>query len=93
MNYKSTVSVLTKAGYSISNKCRYEGETYHDFNKFRNDTSISLVIDEMSGSVSRIEITTRKWNDKMRRYEPVKETITGLQQLMDKFAPRKPITL
>lgn len=91
VNYNSAVSVLNKAGFGITNKCHYEGETFHDFNSRKHDASVSLIIDESTGSVSRIEVTTRKWEG--RRYVPVKETLYGLQQLMDKFAPRKAISL
>ena len=93
MNYNSAVSILTKAGFGITNKCRFEGETFHDFNCRKNDASVSLVIDEQSGSVSRIEVTRRKWDNNRGCYMPVKEILTGLQQLMDKFAPRKAISL
>ena len=93
MNYNSAVSILSKAGFGITNKCHFEGETFHDFNCHKKDASISLVIDESTGSVSRIEVTTRKWDDKSHRYQPVKENIYGLQQLMDKFAPRTPMSL
>lgn len=93
MNYNSAVNILGKAGFSITNKCHFDGETYHDFNSRKKDASVSLVIDESTGSVSRIEVTTRKWDDKRHCYQPVKENIYGLQQLMDKFAPRTPMSL
>jgi len=93
MNYNSAVSILSKAGFGITNKCHFEGETFHDFNCRKNDASVSLVVDEVSGSVNRIEVSRRKWDGKSGRYVPVKETITGLQELMDKFAPRKAISL
>ena len=93
MNYNSAVNILGKAGFILTNKCHFEGETYHDFNCRKKDASISLVIDESTGSVSRIEVTTRKWDDKSHRYQPVKEILNGLQQLMDKFAPRTPMSL
>lgn len=93
MNYNSAVSILSKAGFGLTNKCHFDGETYHDFNSRKKDASISLVIDESTGSVSRIEVTTRKWDEKRHCYQPVKENIYGLQQLMDKFAPRKPMSL
>jgi len=91
INYNSAVSTLTRAGYAITNKCRYEGETYHDFNSRKRDASVSLIVDDETGAVSRIEVTTRKWEN--GRYVPVKEILYGLQQLMDKFAPRKPMSL
>ena len=90
VNYNSAVSVLVKAGFGITNKCRYEGETYHDFNSRRNDASVSLIIDDSTGAISRIEVTTRKREN--NRYVPVKETLYGLQQLIDKFKPVKAIS-
>ena len=92
MNYASAVNILTKAGYRLTNKCQFNGEIYHDFNSKR-VVSVSLVVDGSTGSVSRVEITRTKWNDKTSRYEPVKEIITGLQELMDKFAPKQVISL
>ena len=91
INYNSAVSVLSKAGFAITNKCHYEGETFHDFNCRKQDALVSLIVDESTGSVSRIEITTRKRG--YGHYVPVKETIYGLQELIDKFAPRTPMSL
>ena len=94
INYASAIKVLDAAGYKMTNKCYFDGESFQDFNSRKRDASISLVIDEASGCVSRIEITTRKWSDKLCRYEPVKEILTGLQGLVNKLgAPSKPITL
>ena len=92
MNYNSTVNVLMRAGFTMTNKCHYEGETFHDFNSRRKDACISLVVDEVSGSVIRAEVTNRKWDDARGRYMPVKEIITGLQELMKMFAPRTPMS-
>ena len=93
MNYNSAVSILTRAGFGITNKCRFEGETFHDFQSSKKKVSVSLVIDDATGSVSRAEVTSYKWSDNTHRYEPVNETINGLQQLMDRFAPRTPMSL
>lgn len=92
INYASAVNVLAKAGYRITNKCVFDGEVYHDFNSKR-DAGVSLIIDQSTGAVSRIEVTSRKWSDNTHRYEPVKENIYSLQVLMDKFAPRTPMSL
>lgn len=92
MNYASAVNILAKAGYRLTNKCEFNGKIYHDFNSKRT-VSVSLVIDGTTGSVACAEITRTKWNDKTSRYEPVKEILTGLQELMDKFAPRQTISL
>lgn len=93
MNYKSTVSILSRAGFGLTNRCRYGGEVFHDFNSRKKDASVSLVIDEGTGSVSRVEVTTRKWDDKRRVYLPVKENITELEKMLERFAPRKEIVL
>jgi hypothetical protein len=90
INYASAVNALGEAGYKITNKCHFDGETFHDFNSRKKDECFSLVIDESTGAVSRIEVSTRKWDS--GRYIPVKETITGLQQLKDKLAPRTAIS-
>lgn len=93
INYASAVNVLNKAGYRLTNKCDFDGQIYHDFNSRKFDASVSLVIDATTGSVARAEITTRKWSDATHRYEPKKENIYGLQELIDKFTPKKEITL
>ena len=90
INYASAANILGAAGYKVTNKCHYDGESFHDFNSQKRDASVSLVIDESTGAVSRIEVTTRRWSD--GRYMLDKEVITGLQQLKDKFAPRTAIS-
>ena len=91
MNYNSAADTLTRAGYKNTNKCHFEGVTYHDFT--RQGTTVSLVIDELTGAVTKAEVTKPRWNDESRRYVPVKEVVYGLQDLKDRFAPRTPITL
>lgn len=93
INYASALNTLKRAGFDITNKCHFGGETYHDFNSRKKDACVSLIVDEVSGSVVRAEITSRKWDDASRRYVPVKETITSLQELIKKFAPRTEISL
>ena len=92
MNYSSAVNVLTKAGYRLTNKCTYDGQTYHDFGT-RKDTTVSLVVDQETGAVVRAEVSKMKWSDKSRRYEMHKDFIFSLQELVDRFAPRKPMSL
>jgi hypothetical protein len=93
INYTSAVNVLAKAGYYVTNKCNFDGEVFHDFNATKRDASVSLVIDESTGAVIRAEVTTRKWSDNTHRYEPTKQNIYDLQTLIEKFAPRTPMSL
>jgi hypothetical protein len=86
MNYNSAAETLIRAGYKNTNKCHFEGVTYHDFT--RKGTTVSLVIDELTGAVSKAEVTKPKWSDESRRYVPVKEVVYGLQDLKDRFAPK-----
>lgn len=91
INYSSAIRILANAGYTMTNKCYFDGEIFHDFNSKKKDACVSLIVDESTGSVSRVEVSTRKWEN--GRYVPVKEVITGLQQLIDKFAPRNVTSL
>lgn len=93
MNYTSVFNTLRNAGFSMSNKCHFDGVEYHDFNSRKRDASVSLIIDQPTGAVERVEVTNRKWNDKTRRYEPTKQILTGLQEVINNFAPRVAISL
>ena len=92
MNYSSAVSVLAKAGYRLTNKCHFNGETYHDFN-YKGYTTVSLVIDDETGAVIRAEVTKMHRDMKNGGFYPGRETIVKLQDLMDKFAPRETMSL
>jgi hypothetical protein len=94
MNYKTTTDILRKAGYIISNTCRFEGKTYHDFSTRKGSPiTVSLTVDSLSGSVESVSVTKRKWDTKTMRYEPIVETINDLQTLTKKFTPKTEITL
>lgn len=83
INYNSISDVLRRYGYTMSNTCRMDGKTYHDYNSRKKDASISLIVDDMTGSISHVEVTGRKWDERLRRYIPVKKTMNGLKDVID----------
>ena len=83
INYRSASDTLGTFGFKHTNTCHMDGNTYHDFNARKRDEAISLIVDESTGAVAWIEVTTRKWDDKARRYVPVNNRLTRLQELID----------
>ena len=85
MNYKSTTDVLRNAGYVLTNTCHMDGITYHDFNARKRDASVSLIVDESTGSVERVEVSSRKWDEKSGRYAIVKQNLYSLVDVLNLF--------
>lgn len=83
INYRSASDTLGTFGFKHTNTCHMDGNTYHDFNARKRDEAVSLIVDESTGAVAWIEVTTRKWDDKARRYVPVNNRLTRLQELID----------
>ena len=85
MNYKSTSDLLRNNGFVLTNTCDMGGETYHDFNSRKKDACIALVVDNMTGSVKWVEVSTRKWDSSMGRYIPSTKKLYALADVVEMF--------